>query len=40
MMDAPTLSNRRIREATNMMVDRDYIAQEIYGGLAIPSTRC
>ncbi|NLJ75059.1 MAG: ABC transporter substrate-binding protein [Firmicutes bacterium] len=30
------LSNRRIREATNMMVDRDYIAQEIYGGLAIP----
>lgn len=30
------LSNRRIREATNMLVDRDYIAQEIFGGLAVP----
>jgi len=30
------LSNRKIREATNMLVDRDYIAQEIYGGLAEP----
>ncbi|MBN2387786.1 MAG: hypothetical protein JXB85_12280 [Anaerolineales bacterium] len=25
-----------IREAMNMLVDRDYIAQEIYGGLAVP----
>lgn len=30
------LSSRKIREATNMLVDRDYIAQEIYGGLAVP----
>ncbi|NMB39606.1 MAG: ABC transporter substrate-binding protein [Firmicutes bacterium] len=30
------LGNRRIREATNMLVDRDYIAQEIFGGLAVP----
>src|SRR5690625_2077731 len=30
------LSNRKIREATNYLIDRDYIAQEIYGGLAIP----
>lgn len=30
------LSNRRIREATNMLIDRDYLAQEIYGGLAVP----
>jgi len=30
------LSNKRIREATNMLVDRDYIAQEIFGGLAVP----
>lgn len=30
------LSNRIIREATNMLIDRDYIAQEIYGGLAVP----
>ncbi|NLM53718.1 MAG: ABC transporter substrate-binding protein [Firmicutes bacterium] len=30
------LSSRRIREATNMLIDRDYIAQEIYGGLAVP----
>jgi peptide/nickel transport system substrate-binding protein len=29
-------SVRKIREAVNMLVDRDYIAQEIYGGLAIP----
>jgi len=29
-------SSRRIREAMNMIVDRDYIAQEIYGGLAVP----
>lgn len=27
---------RRIREATNMLIDRDYLAQEIYGGLAVP----
>lgn len=30
------LSSRRVREATNMLIDRDYIAQEIYGGLAVP----
>ena len=30
------LSSRKIREATNMMIDRDYIAQEIYNGLAVP----
>lgn len=29
-------SIRKIREAMNMVIDRDYIAQEIYGGLAIP----
>jgi len=29
-------SSRKIREATNMMIDRDYIAQEIYNGLAVP----
>ncbi len=27
---------RRVREAMNLAVDRDYIAQEIMGGLAIP----
>ncbi len=26
----------RIREAMNLLVDRDYIANEIYGGLAVP----
>lgn len=26
----------RVREAMNLLVDRDYIAQEIYGGLALP----
>lgn len=26
----------RIREAMNMLVDRDFIADEIYGGLAVP----
>ncbi len=28
--------NPKIREAMNWLVDRDYIAQEIYGGLAVP----
>lgn len=28
--------NRKIREAMNWAIDRDYIAQEIYGGLATP----
>lgn len=27
---------RKIREASNMLIDRDYIAQELYGGLALP----
>ncbi len=27
---------RAIREAMNMLVDRDYVANEIYGGLAVP----
>ncbi len=27
---------RRIREAMNLLLDRDYIAQELYGGLALP----
>jgi peptide/nickel transport system substrate-binding protein len=26
----------RIREAMNLLIDRDYICQEIYGGMAIP----
>lgn len=26
----------RIREAMNWLIDRDYIAQEIYGGMAVP----
>ncbi|HHY15056.1 MAG TPA: ABC transporter substrate-binding protein [Firmicutes bacterium] len=26
----------RIREASNLIIDRDYIAQELYGGLALP----
>ena len=30
------LHNMKIREATNILIDRDYIAQEIYGGLAVP----
>lgn len=29
-------SNPKIREAMNWLVDRNYIAQEIYGGLAVP----
>lgn len=29
-------SNRKIREAMNYLLDRDYIAQEVYGGLAVP----
>jgi peptide/nickel transport system substrate-binding protein len=29
-----------IREAMNMLVDRDYIVQEIYGGLAAPKFFC
>ena len=29
-------SNPKIREAMNWLVDRDYIVQEIYGGLAVP----
>lgn len=28
--------SRRIREAMNWLIDRDYIAQELYGGLALP----
>lgn len=28
--------NRKIREATNWLFDRDYIAQELYSGLAVP----
>ena len=28
--------NRKIREAMNMLIDREYIAQELYGGLALP----
>ena len=28
--------NLKIREATNWLLDRDYIAQELYGGLALP----
>lgn len=27
---------RKIREVSNMLIDRDYIAQELYGGLALP----
>jgi peptide/nickel transport system substrate-binding protein len=27
---------RRVREAMNLLIDRDYIAQELYGGLALP----
>ncbi|MCB0080475.1 MAG: hypothetical protein KDE47_06080, partial [Caldilineaceae bacterium] len=26
----------RVREAMNLLIDRDYVAQEIYGGLALP----
>lgn len=29
-------SSRKVREAMNYLVDRDYVAQEVYGGLAIP----
>lgn len=29
-------SSARVREAMNWLVDRDYIAQELYGGLAVP----
>jgi peptide/nickel transport system substrate-binding protein len=33
-------SDTKFREAMNWLVDRDYIAQEIYGGLAIPRYTC
>jgi len=33
-------SVRAIREAMNYLMDRDYIAKEIYGGLAIPMFTC
>lgn len=29
-------SNRKIREAMNWLIDREYIAEDIYGGLAVP----
>lgn len=29
-------ASRKVREAMNWLIDRDHIAQEIYGGLAIP----
>ncbi|MBN2148609.1 MAG: hypothetical protein JW726_14575 [Anaerolineales bacterium] len=29
-------SNPKIREATNWLIDRNYVVQEIYGGLGIP----
>jgi len=29
-------SNAKIREAMNWLIDRNYVAQEIYGGLAVP----
>lgn len=29
---------RKVREAMNKLIDRDYIAQELYGGLALPKT--
>ena len=29
-------SNPKIREAVNWIIDRDYVVEEIYGGLAIP----
>ncbi len=29
-------ANHRVREALNWLIDRDYIAEEIYGGLAVP----
>ncbi len=29
-------TNPRIREAMNWLIDRNYVAQEIYGGLAVP----
>src|SRR5690625_2356247 len=29
-------SSRRVREAMNWLIDRDYIAQELFGGLATP----
>lgn len=28
----------RVREAVNWLIDRDYIAEELYGGLAVPRT--
>ena len=31
-------SNRKIREAMNWILDRNYIAQELYGGLALPKS--
>jgi peptide/nickel transport system substrate-binding protein len=33
-------ANQKIREAFQWLVDRDYIAQEIYGGLARPKYTC
>ena len=33
-------NNSRIREAMNYIVDRDYIADEIMGGLAVPKFTC
>lgn len=29
-------SSRRVREAMNLLIDRHYIAEEIFGGLAVP----
>jgi peptide/nickel transport system substrate-binding protein len=33
-------SNPKIREAMNMLIDRNYVSQEIYGGLAVPKLFC
>ncbi len=33
-------ANSKIREAMNYLIDRDYIAQEIYGGMAVPRFTC
>ncbi len=33
-------SNSALREAMNYLVDRDYIAREIYGGMAVPRFTC
>ena len=29
-------ADQQMREAINWMIDRDYVAQEIFGGLGIP----